>query len=348
MKSTTVAIAKPLSKLSLVIPAVSAVLLAAGSALASGNTAYGVPTPPGPFVVPVPSKILPEPWRVPGKEFSTYPDLNSANNQAIGQSMFWDGLGGVQDAKVYSNIFQLDALAYSSDALFHAVLERRTNLLLSFVGDSGGNSVYAINPYGNISIWATNHTVWSGPPASFDLDALEIWGPELVVANRFSLQGDVSPDGTQPASVMNDNGTVKYTPLDIATAIGAPQLADDIDLDGLMVFGDELLFSIQPIGGFDGGEIWHWTGGAAPAEFLKFGKNLLTSDPDDLITWNTGFNIQDYFAHQGYTINSENIDAIEAASTVPGPLPLLGVGTAFGLSRKLRRRIEGARLLTKG
>jgi len=144
---------------------------------------------------------------------------------------------------------------------------------------------------------------------------------------------------------MNHDGTVKYSRLDIATAIGAPAIADSIDLDALMVFGDELLFSIQPIDAYDGGEIWHWTGGAAPAQFLKFGKNLLTTDPDDLITWNTGFKIQEYFSNQGYTINTENVDALEAASTVPGPLPLLGVGTALGFSRKLRRRINGARPL---
>ena len=29
---------------------------------------------------------------------------------------------------------------------------------------------------------------------------------------------------------------------------------------------------------------------------------------------------------------------------VPGPLPILGAGTAFGFSRKLRRRIKAARL----
>jgi hypothetical protein len=29
---------------------------------------------------------------------------------------------------------------------------------------------------------------------------------------------------------------------------------------------------------------------------------------------------------------------------VPGPLPLLGAGTAFGFSRKLRRRLQASRL----
>jgi hypothetical protein len=34
----------------------------------------------------------------------------------------------------------------------------------------------------------------------------------------------------------------------------------------------------------------------------------------------------------------------EYAQTVPGPLPLLGAGAAFGFSRKLRRRLKGATL----
>jgi hypothetical protein len=36
------------------------------------------------------------------------------------------------------------------------------------------------------------------------------------------------------------------------------------------------------------------------------------------------------------------IDNLTIGRPVPGPLPLLGVGAAFGLSRKLRKRIKGA------
>ena len=31
-------------------------------------------------------------------------------------------------------------------------------------------------------------------------------------------------------------------------------------------------------------------------------------------------------------------------TSVPGPLPLLGAGAAFGFSRRIRSRIKGARL----
>lgn len=48
-----------------------------------------------------------------------------------------------------------------------------------------------------------------------------------------------------------------------------------------------------------------------------------------------------------YNSNGGQIDSFEnsfqQASTVPGPLPVLGAGVAFGFSRKLRRRIDGAR-----
>jgi hypothetical protein len=39
---------------------------------------------------------------------------------------------------------------------------------------------------------------------------------------------------------------------------------------------------------------------------------------------------------------SFGIDNLTIGRPVPGPLPLLGVGAAFGLSRKLRKRIKGA------
>jgi hypothetical protein len=318
---------------------VTSLLLCAGSALASGNTSYGVPTPPGPFAKPIPGRILPSPRQVPGKEFSTILDLNAANTPTPGQSMFWDGLGGVSNAYNYSSTRrQLDALANAGDALFDAVRANSTYLLLSMQGDLNGNSVFAISPSGTISLWANNHTVWNPAPpdgtgtgpAAFDLDALEVWGPELIVdANRFSLEDDVLPDGTGSASVLRLDDSVQYTREDIAAAIGRPDLADRIDLDALMVKGDDLLFSIQPLDVFDGGEIWDWTG-TGLAKFLDFGGR----------EWSTQHNVKDYFNSQGFDISNENIDVLEAASTVPGPLPIFGLGAAFGFSRRLRSRIK--------
>jgi hypothetical protein len=95
-----------------------------------------------------------------------------------------------------------------------------------------------------------------------------------------------------------------------------------------MVKGDDLLFSIQPLDEFDGGEIWDWSG-TGLATFLDFGGR----------TWNTENNIKDYFQGYGFDISNDNIDALEAAS-VPGPLPIFGLGAAFGFSRRLRSRIK--------
>lgn len=313
-------------------------LASGGAALASGNTSYGVPTPPGPFVEPKPENPVPAPRNVPGKEFSIRVDLDTNAIGTPGQALFWDGLGGTANAVRYSSTQQLDALANSGDALFDAVRQNKTNLLISLAGDFGWKSIYAINPAGKISLWADNHTVKTQPPFAFDLDALEVWGPEQVSnANVFSLEGDVLTDGLSSASVIrrDSNGSVSvmYDRLSIANAIGRPELQDVIDLDGLMVSGDRLLFSIQPVDTFDGGEIWDWSGTGA-ANFLSFGGQA----------WDTNFNIQTYFADQGFEVRSENIDAIEAASvSVPGPLPVLGAFAAFGWSRKLRRRLAEAR-----
>jgi hypothetical protein len=323
------------TKFAISVLIMGAALASGGTALASGNTSYGVPTPPGPFVNPEPGSPLPDPRNVPGKEFSTQFDLNTNATGTPGQSLFWDGLGGTANAIQYSATRQLDALANEFDALFDAVRQNATNLLLSFQGDFGERSIYAIDPTGKISLWANNDTIKNPPPSAFDLDALEIWGPDQVAnGNMFSLEADVLPDGLSSASVIKrmDNGSVqvKYDRLAIATAIGRPDLEDVIDLDALMVNGDSLLFSIRPIGGFDGGEIWDWSGTGA-ASFLSFGG----------LTWDTDLNLQSYFASQGFDVRNENIDALEAAS-VPGPLPVLGVSAAFGWSRRLRKRSRQA------
>jgi len=47
----------------------------------------------------------------------------------------------------------------------------------------------------------------------------------------------------------------------------------------------------------------------------------------------------------GSTASINNIDNNYTQSSVPGPLPLLGAGAAFGFSRRIRSRIKGARLV---
>lgn len=47
------------------------------------------------------------------------------------------------------------------------------------------------------------------------------------------------------------------------------------------------------------------------------------------------------YSAKSYKLTS-NVTATAISSPVPGPLPILGVGAAFGFTRKLRKRIKGA------
>jgi hypothetical protein len=244
--------------------------------------------------------------------------------------MAWDGLGGTADLFNYSGN-EVDALAAKQDALYYAVLDNNTNLLLSFQGDVGGNSIYAISPGGDVSLWASSDTIMT--PATmggtriepFDLNSLEVWGPELVRdADNYSYAND-------PAfgcSIFQLGSGCLLTNDELSQAIGRPDLANVIDLDGLMTSGNDILFSIQPVDGYDGGEIWRYIIGSGPgtATYLEFGGQI----------WDTDFKVQDFFTAQGYSIGTENIDAIEAVST-PGPLPVLGTAVLFGSVKRLRK-----------
>jgi hypothetical protein len=194
----------------------------------------------------------------------------------------------------------VDALANNHDALFHEVIANQAALLVSVETDPGNIAVWAEPIGGGFVVWATQPQV--NNMLINDLDALEVWGPELVVdADRFSLLGE--PGG---AAVIRLDGSVMVTQVQICTAIGAPS---NCDLDALMTFDepgslqDQILFSIRPIYRFDGGEIWHWNldPNTAPS-FLFHGGHL----------WNTDFDVTAWLGH-------ENVDALEAVATIPEP-----------------------------
>ena len=67
--------------------------------------------------------------------------------------------------------------------------------------------------------------------------------------------------------------------------------------------GDSIIFSIMPISGFDGGEVWVWECGSE-AKFLNFGGHA----------WDTAFDVRNAFG-----VLSENIDALEVVGTIPEP-----------------------------
>jgi hypothetical protein len=97
-----------------------------------------------------------------------------------------------------------------------------------------------------------------------------------------------------------------------------------------------MLFSVRPIGGLDGAEIWDWSGvpGDLAVPLIHGGH-----------AWDTAFDLRGKLIAEGFGDmalsttplgQDVNLDAIEAAS-VPAPLPFLGVGAAFGSIRKLRK-----------
>lgn len=107
---------------------------------------------------------------------------------------------------------------------------------------------------------------------------------------------------------------------------------------------------------------WNFSGNS-PVEFyyiLNAGLNFISSTPNTGITSfevavgdNFGFMIEAQDNRTGNPLGGEaatisNFSApipssAPATSSVPGPLPILGVAAAFGFSRKLRRRINLAK-----
>jgi hypothetical protein len=276
--------------------------------------------------------------------------------------------------------FQVDALANRKDLLFYEVIEDLVPLVFS-TGLPGGprtnydnyifyerpnHKVLLPFPYKEIGVWATPAQINQVEPNN--VEGLELWapvqdptvpledrvndvllqGPEIPVddANRYSLFGD--PLG---CSVFKSNGDCLFLKADIATAItplfpGLDITDAKIDLDGLMTWENDILFSLKPIDGnndgsitdndpskdLDGGEIFVWLSTEPSAKFLIHGGHV----------WDTVFNVKDTVEDwTGLRPGTENIDALEAVAT-PEPstflslLTLGSLGAASTLKRKLK------------
>lgn len=370
-----------------------------GSAPQANAQPYGQPIPPGPFVGPAPSSLLPSPTKVPGKEVSfgnltaQEGDRDQLFASSPGQAVFFDGVNtgpqsGLRNSHFYGNL-QIDALSNVRDVLFYSLKNNQTNLLFSVQNDRWGNAIFAEHPNGSIELWSNTKGVVGNFFSSFgslvvngnsslvidsdpsypvtssghliDVDGLEVWGPEPSALGLNSGTDDpnydanvFSPEGDGPFSVSCVDPLSNchiYTQAEIANAIGRADLASSIDVDGLMTHlsgavdtqGKNFLkmhFSIRPIDVFDGAEIWTWDGQPGTlATPLMHGGHL----------WDTAFNLRQTLINQGFPDPAPsnaspgadvNVDAIEAASTVPGPLPVFGLASAFGFTRRLRRRIS--------
>ncbi|MDB9419249.1 PEP-CTERM sorting domain-containing protein [Microcystis aeruginosa CS-563/04] len=276
--------------------------------------------------------------------------------------------------------FQVDALANRKDLLFYDVIYDRVPLVFS-TGLPGGprtdydnyifyerpnHKVLLPFPYKEIGVWATPAQINQVAPNN--VEGLELWapvqdptvpledrvnsvllqGPEIPVddANRYSLFGD--PLG---CSVFKSNGDCLFLKANIAGAItplfpGLDITSAKIDLDGLMTWENDILFSLKPIDGnndgsitdndpskdLDGGEIFVWRSTEPSAKFLIHGGHV----------WDTVFNVKDTVEDwTGLRPGTENIDALEAVAT-PEPstiLSLLTLGT-LGAASTLKRKLK--------
>ena len=306
---------------------------------------------------------LPGPWEVPGKEYSNRIDVDDVQpipNLDPGQILAWDGIGGRNNSFDYSGSRagdtvdrNVDSLANNADVLFADVVNDSTWLLFSTQTDNRiwyENPGWGVGPVAGAGVWANaptididmatidpNPGIQNTTPTDMDIDGLEVWGadgPGNDDSDRYSVDGDSFGD----VSIWSyDAGTNTSTPFVTRTQIqnaiaslfsSANISTSSIDVDGLMVNGNEILFSIAPIdldgggvtnnaGDIDGGEIFYWSGvNGQPASFLFHGGHL----------WDTAFEVQNT-----YNTPSENINALEAVATTPEPAGLMGLLTVGGL-----------------
>lgn len=304
------------------------------------------------------------PNAVPGKEYSTRPDVDAAGIPAPEQTLWWVGNAAVNGLNYGGQRGEVDAMANRGDAYFRAVVANQASLLFN----TGNESVIRFStPTGGKGIWGTPPKVTIGSEPQ-RVDALEVWGGDSrpgLDADRYSLLGD--PGGI---AVFKANGVPWISSVDIAMAIGlGTQYLSQLDLDALMVNesgldtrpvaggtgvvlvdsdavgvvrevvdfvpgrknAGSILFSIAPITApdgtvvFDGGEVWEWDG-LAPATFLKQGG----------YTWDTAFDVMGTFGTR-----SEDVTVLEA---VPVPEPSTFAAGALGLltlGAVMRRRSRG-------
>ena len=336
------------------LAAIVAIALTAPSGIAN-QIFVPVANPVSPMAV----DVVPSVERVPGKDYTDSLDMTHVPTpHAVlpSQLGMFDGLGGAQDGLLLgdfnSNLgeFHVDAQSQVNDALFDAVTINRAPLIISASFDSMlGRDVAlaAERTGGSFEAFATRTQVVGHPHNGGtlrDIDSVDLWGPDGEPhAGFYSFESDPGNTSIFAHVALAPGGIVPYiSSTQIAAAIGDREVADLIDVDGLMVRdrgtgfnpfdgefndGDAVMFSIEPIINadgtvrYDGGEIWVWEFGQA-AQFLKHGGH----------TWDTAFDVASALG-----INTQNIDALEAAGAVPEPTSMI-LGMAGLLAVVILRR----------
>ena len=289
---------------------------------------YPLPLPsPEPIPLPYPEPIpITRPvsvTKVTGKEYSNNADKDTFGTPDPGQTLLWNGTGATQDGIDYRTNGQVDAMANPGDAFFKEVISDKAALVFSTTFD---DTIFFELPAGSFGprggIWARPNQIDAPGPGSDpgvqDVDALELWGPDnFSDASYYSVYGDAMIDPLTgqvlSGAVFDQNNNVIFTNKEITKAVN--QVTNKnlraVNLDAMMVFGDEIMFSIDPIQGLDGGEIFVYDQSTGNSSFLKHGGHL----------WDTSFDVMGTFGTA-----SENINALEAVPTqefklYPFPLP---------------------------
>ena len=234
---------------------------------------------------------------ISGREYSNNADKDTSGTPDPGQTLQWFGNGSTNNGFDYWTSGQVDAMANRGDAFFNSVVNNQSSLLFSTTFDDRIHFEHS-NGWGGVAFQPDQIDKPLGiDPGVLDVDALELWGP--VDANRFSIYGD--QNAAVYDYVIGGPPTPLYTQSDIAQAIGIPLYTDLVNIDAMMMSGNKIMFSIDPIeqAALDGGEIWVWDGSQTPASFLEHGGH----------TWDTKFPVQ-----QTFDTSSENINALESVA----------------------------------
>lgn len=312
---------------------------------------------------PQPTTIEPEgPSVHPGKEFTDELDRDESGLNDAGRTIAWDGKGGIKDSTDFiesmADTGDIDALAFSQDTLFDAVVNNKTAILFSTRSnathgeglDRGAppNCAFGVpicyeTVGGDINVWAMDSEIDNMNTVK-NLDALEVWGPkDEDDADKYSLFGE--PVRNENAiSIFNLDGTAYLERQLVANAVinlfpnNFFQGLDPnkIDIDALMVNdsgkgdkdrikfriddGDEILFSLWPVENV-------------------VGANSIIGD--EVFYWNKkdGINFLNHGGHEWHSNwLGRNVDALEAAASTPEPGTILGLLAISGLGLGLKRK----------
>lgn len=279
------------------------------------------------------SDLTPCPF-VQSREFSEVPDRNAAGILDPGQTLFFDCFAGnVFTDSLRDYGAEIDGLGVRDDKWFSEVVDNEVTLIVSM---EDNRNIYYERVGGQTGLWedkvARDYQGMVG-----DVDALEVWGDSL--SDHYSSPGDPTGNSIISTSAMFPNPITQADILAIIQSIpaGLNLTATQIDVDGFMrqnIDSNRVIFSIAPVGQFDGGEIFVGDVNTLTGSYLNHGGHL----------WDTDFDVMGTFG-----VPTENINAIEAIHFVPEPSTalLLGIGL-LGLcfnERRRRRNSPVAKLL---